>query len=233
MKKLLLSTFLMLTLFFTTHAQDSILKNNELGIDLMPILIWAGGGDSDYNAFEVIYREALKQGDLRFKININNRNFYGDELVRGKPLEDNKPTSFTSLQTVYMPKTSYLLSVGLSKYLANSKLPVYAGMDANLGISRGTTTTYIKETFLTEENLELIGNKHNNLTVLGLTPFIGVKKNLTNRIVFGIEFGLELNYVLGDLEYYDEHQELQKEAVSKLDFSWKKLINDFTLMIRI
>lgn len=232
MKQILFALFLMMTLQ-AALAQKNDLKNNELGIDLLPILIWAGGGDTDYDAFEVIYREVRATGDLRFKLNIINHNFYGKELVRGKSLQSNLPTSFSSVQTMYEPKISYLVSIGISRYLANTQLPVYAGMDANLGLSRGTTTTHIKETFITEEDLQLVGNQRNNLTVFGLTPFVGVKKLLTDRIVFGIEFGLELNYVTGDLEYYNELDTIQKEAVGYLDFSWKKLINDFTFMIRI
>ncbi len=227
---------LYLLLFFISNVgftQATALKKNELGIDLLPLIIWAGGGDTEYDALEVIYREALPKGDLRFKLNVNKRNFFGKDIVKGKTLESTSPESFRSLQTSYEPSISYLFSVGLSRNSTNPKLPLYIGIDANFGMLRAMTNTYIKETFLTEENRLSIGRQSNNLILVGATPFLGFKKNLTDRLVFGIEFGVDLNYVTGDLKYYDEQETPLTERISQSDFSLKKIINDVTLMFRI
>ena len=226
----MLFLLLMLVMFKTNYGQNDLKHQIEFGIDLTTIIIWASGGNRPYSEFEFIYRETYEKKDLRFKLGINSYNYYGKELILGKQIEDNKPISLKYLQVTYSPKLNYIASIGLSKYLKENVLPIYYGMDVNLGISRGRISTNIREIMLGEENKVTVSNRDNNLLVLGITPVIGLKKHITDKILFGIEFGIHLNSVLGNIEYIDENQEIVKESANHFELGLDRIINGITLL---
>ena len=231
--KQLLSAALLLISSNLICAQNNIGHHIELGIDLTTPLIWASGGDRPYNEVEFIYREAQSDKDLRFKLNINNGNFYGNSLVEVRQIEDNKPESLKYVQTDFVPSTSYIASIGIAKYLKENQLPIYYGVDGNVGVGRAETWTNLRTIMLGEESERPLYKHKNHLILLGATPFLGVKKELTERIVFGIEFGISLNTILGKVEYYTENGEMNTAQVNRLDMSLNRLINDIVLLIRI
>lgn len=232
MKKLL-NLFLFLISINLIYGQDRISHQIEFGIDLTTPIIWASGGDREYNEFEFIYRESQLDKALRFKLNITNYNFYGKELVKVKQIEDNKPISLKYVQTNYIPKTSYVASIGFSKNLKNNKLPIYAGIDGNVGLGRGETWTNLRTIMLGEEREQTLYRQKNNLVLLGVTPLIGVKLELTERILFGIEFGASLNTILGKIEYNDENGEMNTTNITRFELTLNRIINDIVLLIKI
>jgi hypothetical protein len=222
--------FITLTIHGNTQSKS---HNIEFGIDLTGPIILASGGRRPYTEVEFIYREAQERGDLRFKLNINNYNYYAKELILSSLIEDNKPQSLTYFQARYFPRTSYLASIGLSKYLPNNDLPIYTGLDLNAGIGRGTVSIIVVEETLEQEDSQIRSTHNNNFVVLGLTPFIGIKGHLTEKILFGIEFGTSLNFVSGKLEYLNEQDEMNRVPVNRLDLNLNRLINDIVFLIKI
>ena len=231
--KELLCFLLFLNLTNLICAQNIISHQIEFGIDLTTPIIWASGGDRSYHELEFIYRESQYDKDLRFKLNINNYNFYGRELVAAKQLEDNKPISLKYVQVKYIPRTSYVASLGISKYLSENKLPIYFGLDWNIGMGRGETWTNLKTIILGEDSTETIFRKGNSLMILGVTPVIGIKKDITERIVFGIEFGASANAILGKIEYRNANGETNTVNVDRLELTLNSIINDIVLLIKI
>ena len=71
------------------------------------------------------------------------------------------------------------------------------------------------------------------LTLLIFLSTLVVKKNLTDRIVFGIEFGATFNTLIGKMEYNDAPGKKQSLRVRQFDPILDRLINDIVLMIRI
>ena len=232
MKKLL-NLLLLSILINVIYGQDKISPQIEIGIDLTTAIIWASGGDREYNEFEFIYRESQLEKDLRFKLNITNYNFFGKELVKVKQIEDNKPISLKYVQTKYFPKTSYIGSIGFSKNLKNNKLPIYVGIDGNVGIGRGETWTNLRTIMLGDEREQTLYRQKNKLVLLGVTPLIGVKLDLTESILFGIEFGASLNTILGKIEYKDENGEMNTTNITRFELTLDRIINDIVLLIKI
>jgi hypothetical protein len=214
-------------------AQEMIKYPTEFGIDISPAVIAASGGDMPHSEVELIYREVSVQGDLRFKLNIGNRNYWEKELIAGKLLEDNSPISRKNLEVMYIPKTSYLASIGIAKYLKKNVIPIYYGVDLNVGMSRGETVSIIEETYLNETLGQWYAAVDNNQFMMGATPFLGVKKGISERIVLGIEFGFEVNYLFNQLEYLDESQNLVESNLNQLGPNFSKLINDISILVRI
>lgn len=228
-----LTTFLFFIALISNVRAQSGSHNIEFGIDLTGPIIIASGGQRPYNEVDFLYREAQEQGDLRFKLSISNHNYYGIEIFSSRLLDDNQPEYQTYFQAIYKPKTSYLLSIGVSRYLPQNELPVYTGLDFNVGLARGSVSTHLMEKRLGKEELQTISTQGSNFMILGITPFLGFKRELTEKILFGIEFGTGLNFVTGKLEHLDENEEVHNKSVNRLDFHLNRLINDIVLLIKL
>jgi len=61
--------------------------------------------------------------DSRFKLTVSDYNYLGKEIFLNRQLEDNQPNSLTYLEVGYTPEISYLLSIGLGKYLKKMNYP--------------------------------------------------------------------------------------------------------------
>ncbi len=223
--------FMILAIAKPAHSQDN--DHIEFGIDVITPLIWAVGGDRAFDEFEFLYRESQQDKDLRIKLSINNYNYVGKELILGKQIEDNSPISLTYFHANYHPKTSYFLSLGIVKYLSNNKLPVYYGLDGNIGLASGEIKTTMSTIMTGEEIVDTKFRKRNNMVVLGVTPVLGVKKQLTENILFGIEFGINVHSVFGKLEYEDDQGQPATEKVNRFDVGFDRIINDVAFLIKI
>jgi len=107
--------------------------------------------------------------DSRFKLTVSDYNYLGKEIFLNRQLEDNQPNSLTYLEVGYTPEISYLLSIGLGKYLKENELPVYFGADLNVGLSRGEMRTDLREITVGKENRMLQKSIQNNLFLLGVS----------------------------------------------------------------
>lgn len=233
MKKILL----FLPLFFLSSpslfSQGTVGHHIEFGVDLTSIIIWASGGDRDYSEFKFIYRESTPDLDSRFKLTISDFNYLGKKVFLSRQIENNQPNRLTYLEVGYTPEISYLLSIGLGKYLKENELPVYFGADLNVGLSRGEMRTDLREITVGKENRMLQKSIQNNLFLLGVNPFVGTKLKITENILFGLEFGININAPLGKLKYQNEAGQTLEESFNRLDLGLDRLINDITLLINI
>ncbi|MBV6652211.1 MAG: hypothetical protein KI786_00555 [Mameliella sp.] len=104
---------------------------NQIGADLLPAIITGGGGELGHYQIEALYREHQPNGDLRIKIEINNKNYfegftpYPDQLLPGSTLENQRYQ-----QNEIVPRASTLVSLGRSTYRYSQRLPIYLGADA-------------------------------------------------------------------------------------------------------
>jgi hypothetical protein len=211
-------------------------NNYELGLDLTEIFIYAGGGERAYSELDLLFRKKREQGELRFKFNINNYNYYlTDSIARfsvvtedapGEPRED-------EYYVIYDPAWSYQLGFGISRFKKESKLPLYYGIDFNLGLGRGYARTF-QEDFITQPfNFPgQVAAKANYFGVIGLTPFLGIKKELSGRLSIGLEFGYNINYVFGDIRYYNHDLSTFRGSVNHLDISKGRILNDIAVFYR-
>jgi hypothetical protein len=205
---------------------------SEIGIDFDNALIWAAGGDRDYSELEILYRECSPEGDLRFRLSLLNRNFYLSELAATQRLDTSFSHSLLFVQ--YEPRLSYVAGMGISRYMKGNKLPVYYGADVNLGVSRGYMNSYTVDSVEEIPNTDrFVGSKGNHWLILGMTPFLGLKKQLSERLTFGIEFGLPMTFVWGEVNYFDENQETVSSNFSAFEFGFPKFINDLTIFYRL
>lgn len=231
--RILCCSLLFLLVTTTSSAQHALQSQIEFGIDLSNILIWASGGNRSYQEFELIYRESRQGHDLRFKFNIGNYNYFGEELIFARQIEGSQTEQLEYVNVDYQPKISYLSSIGFTRYLKNNDLPIYYGIDGNIGLARGAAATSLRTIRLNGEQNKLLHLEQNNLLVFGLTPVLGLKKDLTDRILFGIEFGINMNAVRGQLSYQDENGVRVSRTTNRLDLGLNRLINDIVFLIKL
>lgn len=233
MRTLLKTNALILCIFLSLngYAQEKQFFNRTLSLDVIPILNLATGGQPSHNELELIYTERVEQKLLRFKVSINDRNVYEDELIQ-TVLLNSTAVDYTYLVNTYQSDKNIRLSLGLAKIVPNNNLFLYYGLDFNLGLNRGYVNTdkLIKQVGLDEENR--IQSKKEAILFAGLTPVLGSKIAIGKRIYFGIEFGIEVNYLFGDIPYLDESMNYQKSSLGRLDFNPIKVINDITFGIK-
>ncbi|MEL6866984.1 MAG: hypothetical protein AAFP19_21345 [Bacteroidota bacterium] len=232
MKNLLVCSCLLL-LFHVAEAQSQRDHQIEFGLDITTPLIFAMGGDRDYDDFDFIYRESIGDRDLRFKFTISDYNYLGQEIISGRLIEDNLPLNLQYFQVRYFPTRNYLISAGIAKYSKRSKLPIYFGIDGNIGIGTGTVGTSLLTTMANGERFNNLSTKNNNQFLVGITPVLGLKKNLTDRIALGIELGMSIHAVFGEIEYEDYDNTPIARNINRLDIDAQRIINDVFILVKI
>lgn len=232
MKKLLCALPLLLFVYLSS-GQATDRNYIEFGVDLSTPLIWAVGGDRDYSEVEFIYRESQRDRDLRFKVGVSNYNYFGQKLIVNRRLMSSDTAILEQERVEYLPKTSYLLSLGFSKNLPKRQLPIYYGVDFNLGLSRGTAVADRLMVANGEEEVKSRSWTENSALVVGLTPLLGVKWDISEQILFGVEFGYAMNTTMGRMKYRDIDGQLINNRFSFFDFGVDRLINDIVLLVKI
>ena len=232
MKKILIVLSILIS-YAPIFSQNEISNYTKFGIDIIPALNFAIDGNREFDEFEFIYRESRENTDLRVKFGISNYNFIGAKLISIVKIEDNSPVSLKYFQAEYTPKNSYLVSLGAAKFLKNNKLPIYYGMDFNVGLIRGNLYTAEKTISLNESEIYNIKSMHNNNLLFGGTPFLGIEKHLTNKIVLGIEFGLKMNFITGKIDYENQDGDSILRNLSRFELGLNQIINDIVILIKI
>ncbi len=230
MKTILLSLFFLISL--NSFGQSRQFFSRTLGVDLLPFVLLSGDGRPAYNETELIFTEQIGEKTMRFKLNLNNRNVYSDDLVRAELIEDNKPNHLIYLINEYQSNTNVKLSFGLAKLFKGNDLNIYYGADLNLGMNRGWVNTFTRKTEVHAIWETNIASKKESILFMGITPVLGVNLPLGKRIVFGLEFGIECNYLFKSLEYRDSNNEYLNANSTRLDFNPLKVLNDFSVRVR-
>ncbi len=224
-------TFLLIGYFL--HGQDIKNTSRELGLDVSTQMIHLAGGTRDLE-IDIIYRVVDPKKDIRYKLSFSGQNFVGKELVDIKEIEFNSATDFKYFEAIYESKMSFIGSVGFAKHLKINKIPIYAGIDLNIGIVPGVVESWIREM---DQGLERTGqlftNQKNNLLILGVTPVVGIKKQLTDEFGIGIEFGINVNSVQGKLAFKNELEEVVSVPVFHMHTGAFRLINDISVFLKI
>lgn len=210
---------------------------NQIGVDLLPAIIVGGGGELGHYQIEALYREHQPNGDLRIKIEINNKDYfegfvpYPDQLLPGSTLEEQ-----LYQQNGLYPRTSLLFSVGRSTYRLSQKLPVYLGADAQAGVIFTERITYVNDRPLrgVPTGVSTIVGSANHTHILGgLTPFIGTNIPVTSRLSFSVEFGLPILYHTGTTSYITENGERFDANISEFTLFDSRPINDLAIFYRL
>ncbi|MEL6636320.1 MAG: hypothetical protein AAFW73_03360 [Bacteroidota bacterium] len=214
-------------------AQQELETGESFGIDIMPAFITLGGGTNSYEEVELIYRARNdKQGQLRLKLNVNNRPVVTNELVYAEELKTPCGGVNPTLSSRYTPSQNILVAAGLGKYIPNANFPLYYGLDLNLGVNRGRVES-IQEVCSTNDTL-FVQNLANTKTftyLVGVTPVLGTELSL-NRLSLIIEFGFMVNYNFGRHPYLDAEGNEQEVPISRMDLLFSRLLNDFAIVYR-
>ena len=215
------------------YGQDTTNRSRELGLDISTPLIYFTGGTRDLE-IDIIYRIVDLTKDIRFKLGFSGYNYMCTELVDIESIEYISPTEFQYYEARYNDKISAIGSFGIAKYFKRSKLPIYAGVDANIGIAPGEIESVIKVVNQGRELVtHLFKNQKNNLLILGVTPVIGIKKHFKDKFGFGLEFGVPINTIQGKLNFKYQDGNDQSISVFQLYRGGFKIINDITIFYKI
>lgn len=222
-------------LFFSSavFCQSKPISNSGFGLDIIPPLLWSLGGDKEYSEVEFIYRETQELNDLRFKFTVTNFNFLALDVIRRNDFNA-LPDGIQSHVTRYEPVFSYLASIGYAKYLINENIPIYFGLDASVGVSRGRVQTSVETRGFRSNKVDFMAGQAMERAVLGLTPVLGLRKDLTDRFMISIDFGLNFYTVLGkEISYEIESSEVLTRQLDRLHFRANQIISDIALLIKI
>ncbi len=245
MRTTILLLFALLMLQRAAQAQSDTLPTSptfgpyysQIGADLLPAIITGGGGKLGHYQIEALYREHQPNGDLRIKIEVNNRNYleglilYPDQLLPGSTLEEQRYH-----QNDLFPRANLLFSIGRSTYRLSQKLPVYLGADARAGVIFTERITYVNDRPL--EGMpsgfsSIVGSANHTHFLGGLTPFIGVNIPITNRLSFSVEFGLPILYHTGTTSYITENGERFDVNIAEFTLFDGRQINDLAIFYRL
>ena len=231
--KQLLSILTFLFVAHYSHSQDMNDSSKELGLDISAPLIYMSGGIRDLE-IDIIYRIVDPKKDIRYKLSFSGQNYLGRDFADVQLIEYSSSTDFEYFDASYHPKISVIGSFGIAKYLKRSQVPIYAGLDTNIGIAPGVVESVIRKMEQGRESVDyLFTNQKNNLLILGFTPVLGVKKQLTDKFGFGFEFGLNMNTVQGKLSYKNQNEEDVSIPVFHLHRGAFKIINDISVFLKI
>lgn len=221
-----------LTLSFNIFSQERHYFPRTLSIDVSSIVNISTGAEPGFNELELKFTEFNDKRMTRFKFSLNDRNVYESELIRSELLEDNAPDNLLYLVNNYRSNKNYRISIGAAKIVQKNKLSIYYGLDFNIGLNTGTVSTLNKEIKVNSTFDNLISTKKENIFFTGITPIIGTNFDIGTRLYFGIEFGIEFNYLFGDIHYLDKSMNYQPSNFGRIDFNPIRMLNDLSLGIK-
>lgn len=229
-----MKTLLSIILLYCTinaFAQEREFFNRTIAVDAIQMINLTSGVEPGYNEVEIIFTEKIQEKKIRFKLNINDKNVYENPLILSEILEDNAPVSLTYQVNEYRSNKNVKLSFGIAKIFSHESLQLYYGLDVNLGVNRGWVNTIIREYKVNSNSENIIATLKESIIFAGLTPVLGTNLSLGPRIFLGLEFGIEANYLFGDIHYLDTSSNYQAADLGRLDFNPFKFINDISVGI--
>lgn len=219
--------FNLFILFFCAYhtasfAQDT-LERNIIGFDLIPLV--AIMVDSDVSDLEVTYIQMSADKDYRIKFNRNPSDIFSLEThVYVQNIEAN-----TFFRRFYNDQTNYFISLGIAQKTSIEQFKYYYGVEGNFGINTGTYSTTFGE-LDNSFNSTRLSNPNTNY-VIGVTPFLGTRFFIKNKMSIDVEFGLPINYIFGNLAYYNQDEELINYDISRSIFGFNRMLNDIRLSL--
>lgn len=192
----------------------------EFGIDLIWMIVASSGHDPASTDLELIFKEAHHDRDLRFKFLLSS-NFRDRDLIHS--------FSKDSVQTMnfYRMRKKAAVNIGVAFNKVTEELPVYVGVDFQIAWISGETE--VDRCLVANNCKRFQGLSHQNLSI-GITPFLGTKIPLTDRLMFTIEFGTQIDYLFGKRKYLDQDENVREFSVEGLKPDLKRLVNDIAVV---
>lgn len=204
---------LVIVLFFSfqalTTSQEVYAKKHGIGIDLLPLVVGSAGKTIDDLGFDILYKRFYKKGELRFRLNVNQDNFFEDgHLLQSTRFASSCVEEQRQINR-YEQKINYKINIGYVAYRKINAATFYYGIEAGFGINRSNTLTAIEGCYVDDLGAERHyewekANQANRIRQFELTPLIGVYLPLSDRVVIAPEFGAILRMNKGHIRYIDE-----------------------------
>lgn len=216
----LLSTLFLIAISTSVFAQKQSPYLREFGLDLIWMIVSTSGHEPASTDVELIFRESHDKLDLRFKFllstNFRDRNLIG---------------SFTkdSIQTLnfYRQQKTAAVNIGVAYNKITEGLPVYVGADFQIAWHSGDTEV---DRCLIGDNCKRFQGLQNQHLSVGLIPVFGTKIPLSDRLMFTLEFGTQINYHFGKRKYMNMDDEVNEYAVNGLELQLNRLVNDIAVV---
>ncbi|MCI5081945.1 MAG: hypothetical protein MRY78_09640 [Saprospiraceae bacterium] len=199
----------------------------EFGLDLITPLIVATGNNVAPSSLEIIYKEDVGDRDLRFKFLI--RSGYQDyELIRRVDVDS------TQYYNYAVPTRSYGINLGFAPKFTVQGIQLYYGMDLHFSLDEATTivTTTDCDPLENSPICDQVTSLDNTHYTLGFIPFLGGKLAITDRIVLTIELGTELDFFLGNYNYYIGDGQTRQQRINFFQPQLNRFLNDIALSYR-
>ena len=216
----------------TVGVKNNIGYKHEFGIDVIPAIVTFSGITSNVLETELQYKYRLEQGDWRIKFNLNNRPLSSQPWLVRRRLSDDVADNPVYLVNYYRPRNGVLFNVGYTRHAQFERLRFYYGLDANIGWSRSNTEVVEEyrnpvNGLMKQDQNALLSNQN---IYLGITPVLGAKIPLAERLVVSVEFGLSIDQRLNPFlqVQYPDGQTLNY-AIPKTDISFQRLLNDIAV----
>lgn len=209
----------------------------ELGIDVLPLIMIGAGEREHRQKLDLIYRRYLEKTNLRIKFNVNKKDIIGENVnVRTFVNNDSPCPSGNIIFNQYVAGFNYEINAGLETHRFLNGIPIYYGIDAKY--SYNTASIIVFEENCTIENGTLVtellpvNNLANKYHTVGVIPFLGMKTMLTENVFLSIEFGTELNHHFGRIRYLNKDKNEETFQISDQGFTLDKLLNDIAISYR-
>lgn len=234
MKNVFNICFLVLSVCYSIHAQESQTFLKEFGIDLTPLIAESVGGHA---GVELIFRKELKKNrKLRLRYEINQ---YEPFLADGQVFRAVQLTENEWLVNYHDQQLNHGLYLGIQKGFSINGLKMYGGVDLNGQLNRGTVIS--RHEFGTERlnpfelfsNLHIEGtaqNRYRNFQV-GVQPFLGIDIQISERLTFFMEMGPKLGYRYSKVPYLADFAVIEHQEQSDILIELVP-IKDIALMFR-
>lgn len=212
-----------LTLFFLTTSLFSQRQNpflREFGMDLTWMIVAASGHNPVSTDVELIFKETHDKLDLRFKLLISS-NFTERTLMQSST------TDSIQLLNYYRPHRTIALNLGVAYKKITRDLPIYVGVDAAIAWNSGDTE--VDRCLIGDSCKRFQGLSNQHITV-GVIPLLGTKLPLTDRLMFTVEFGTQINYHFGKRSYMNSEEVIKEYRIDGLELELNRLVNDIAIL---
>ena len=224
-------------------------KKNELSVDLIPLVKIFSDMTQRYNW----------RGTLQYKRQISNHLFYRFGITAMKVVKDRKystPDIFSvdSINNAaqyhsYDYKPELQFNTGIEYRWGKKRIKQFTGLDIGYGNSETVYTEYYKSLGIynsynpeVSPNFELISTvRSNNDSIIRkysltknkicFTPFYGVQYHFSNRFLFTMQLGIQIQYVYGRYTNI-VNESIKDKTYRKGEFDIERILNNFSLAYR-
>lgn len=220
MKMRYFATFLFLAISSSMFAQKQSPYLREFGLDLIWMIVSMSGHETASTDVELIFKESHDELDLRFKFLLST-NFRDRDLIHSYTKDSIQTLNF------YRQRKTAAINIGVAYNKITEGLPFYVGADFQMAWHTGDTE--VDRCLIGSTCKRFQGLSNQNLSV-GVIPFLGTKIPLTDRLMFTVEFGTQINFHFGKRKYLNIENEVQEYQINGLEMQLNRLVNDIAVV---